>query len=524
VAKPSGADALAQLWTRSPADQPTPSPTPVRISEGRNYVEPSGPTDGDNSRALKATPPMAFHGVLSESGERDRYRFSAVAGDKFDIDVWGDRIASPIDSMIEVFDPHGRSIAANDDAHEHDSSLRFVAPTTGDYTLEIGDHLGRGGPLFAYSVEFVPIRPRVVLNLAADRSTDSLAEKPVVVPRGSRVAFLVAARRIDVGGPIEVKSGLLKEGLELRAEPIAAGTHLGMAICEASPDAELGATLTTLSGAVRSAEDSPPANVAYRQQVAITRGEPRQTPYHIVTLDQFPIVVVEEAPFSLEVVAPAEPLVKDGRFDLQVVAKRAKGFEEEIELSTPLLPPWLEAPEQDVLIPAGESQVTFPITAHPDAFTASWKLTIEGTAEGSQGPVKVAAAPFSLQVAEPMVAATIQSAAARNGDQIAVRCNLEWKSGFRGSGKAILLGLPKATAGVEATFEADDTSVDIPVSVGADTPVSVHNSLFVELTLFGEAPIVHYSGRGGELEVLEEGSNPREKRSRLEILRDQAGL
>ncbi len=42
--------------------------------------------------------------------------------------------------------------------------------------------------------------------------------------------------------------------------------------------------------------------------------------------DRMALAVTEEAPFSIEIVQPKVPLVRNGSMDLKVVAKRKEGF------------------------------------------------------------------------------------------------------------------------------------------------------------------------------------------------------
>jgi hypothetical protein len=48
--------------------------------------------------------------------------------------------------------------------------------------------------------------------------------------------------------------------------------------------------------------------------------------YYTEVEDRLPVGVVEEAPYSLEIVKPAVPLVNNGILELKVVSKRKEGF------------------------------------------------------------------------------------------------------------------------------------------------------------------------------------------------------
>src|SRR5690606_1627857 len=84
------------------------------------------------------------------------------------------------------------------------------------------------------------------------------------------------------------------------------------------------------------------------------------------TVDRVPIAVVEKLPYSIEIVEPKVPLVRNGSMGLKVVAKRDEGFTKAIRVEFPFRPPGVGTlPNVD--IPEGKNEVEYPLNANENA-------------------------------------------------------------------------------------------------------------------------------------------------------------
>jgi len=110
-------------------------------------------------------PPFAFNGIISEQGREDWFRFNASKDMALDVNVFARRLRSHLDSVIEIYDPVGKSLASNDDAAGADSSLKFTPAATTNYFLRIRDTLRHGGPDFVYRVEIAPVQPHLEIKI-----------------------------------------------------------------------------------------------------------------------------------------------------------------------------------------------------------------------------------------------------------------------------------------------------------------------------------------------------------------------
>ncbi|MCA9123410.1 MAG: PPC domain-containing protein [Planctomycetaceae bacterium] len=83
--------------------------------------------------------PVTINGRMFPREDIDIWTFQAKAGTSYTCEVMANRLGSPLDSRIAVFDPQGNLIAENVDGKGVDSLLRFVALEDGDYAVHIHD-------------------------------------------------------------------------------------------------------------------------------------------------------------------------------------------------------------------------------------------------------------------------------------------------------------------------------------------------------------------------------------------------
>jgi len=139
---------------------------PLRVDDlvERREKEPND----EASAAEKLTLPLIVNGRIDQAGDWDVYRFHARQGDRIVAEVHARRLKSPLDSMLKITDPRGRTLAVNDDhedkgqgliTHHADSLLTVSIPRSGFYLLWLGDTQGKGGPEYAYRLRVSHGRP-----------------------------------------------------------------------------------------------------------------------------------------------------------------------------------------------------------------------------------------------------------------------------------------------------------------------------------------------------------------------------
>ncbi|MCR9199997.1 MAG: PPC domain-containing protein [Planctomycetaceae bacterium] len=506
-----------------PEDKSGIAPTPVRlrVSPFPNSLEQEPNNTPDSATASVVGLPVALNGILQKRGDLDVFRFRAEAGQPYNVSVFGERIGSPIDTVVSISTPDGSVLVTNDDGANHDSEFRFSAPATGEYLITVRDHLQNGGPDYVYRVEFQPVEASLQLRVPVLSESRQQQRQKVEVCRGGRTAIVVSARRRNFFGAIDIQPDFLPEGVTAKASRIPGSSHLGYILFEAAEDAPLTGGLFGINGVGTSQSDSVHGRLS--QETGLAFGPPRRTVYHSINVDQLPITVLESGPFTLDVKQPAVPIPKDGQLDLTVVANR-NGYEDDIKLTLPVLPPWIEVPENGVIIPEGESQTTFTLTATDLADTADWTVLMMGEGNMDGEEVFASSGEFSFDVVAPYLSVTIDKSIAQQGGRGRVVCKANWsKADATQPAVARLRGLPKFVDVAPVAVPIGSNSFAFDIAVGKETPASIHNTLYVEVEVPQSGSVVrHFSGRGGVLEVLAEGQKPRDDRSRLEILRSLA--
>mgnify|MGYP003334089723 FL=1 len=488
VTLPTEDDAEFVLYPKS--SPPAPSGNLFRLSTIDNTLE-AEPNDTPEKGTLAAeAQAYALNGIIEKPGDVDFFRVPLKKGQVFECRALAQALGSPLDPVVNVLTPKGASLIANDDGggmRRLDSRFRFTAPVDGVYAVRITDHLERGGPNYVYRIEMVASKPSLTFASPDYTVNDTSYRQFFAVPKGGRMVLLENFTRNGVGGDYRFELKGLPAGVKL-LEDAAPGDMPGMPlVLEAAADApHAGAIVTPLL-----IPKDPANNIV---------GQMRRT-YDIVRIgnviyyqgieDQLPVAVVDEAPYSLEIEKPAVPLVRDGVFNLKVVAKRKAGFDGPIRVFMCWTPPGISSLGEQT-IGAGSNECVFQLNANGNVDTKAWKFVVQGEADAGKGRV-YNASPFAEVVTEaPYVAANaIPLTAMEIGTPGVMTTPFQVQRPFEGEAVAQLVGAPdtiriapikvtKDTKELRFTVETDDKSrvgktgnmfvqVDIPVGKGFST-------------------------------------------------------
>jgi len=158
-------------------------------------AEPNG--EADEAQPLEL--PVIVNGRIDHPGDWDVFRFAGKAGQTIAIEVLARRLASPLDSLVKLFDPDGKQFAVNDDylqtwlgltTHHSDSHLWVALPTNGTYTVRLGDIQHKGGADYAYRLRVSRARPDFALHVVPSTiNAQAGATVPLVVHAVRRDGF-----------------------------------------------------------------------------------------------------------------------------------------------------------------------------------------------------------------------------------------------------------------------------------------------------------------------------------------------
>jgi hypothetical protein len=472
-----------------------PSPITFRLSVDGNVIEVE-PND-NHEQATRVELPLALNGVLSRPGDVDHFRFAAKKGQTFDVHAYARRIRSPLDPVMVIYHAGGGGIVGNDDAVGPDSYFRFTAPEDKEYVLSIADHLGAGGPNYAYRVEFTQVAPRLTLGIPVF-SQYTQDRQTVPVPRGNRYATLITATRADFGGDIAVASEGLPQGITMVADAMASNVDVIPVVFEAAADAPLAGALSKFTGSL--ADPAQKVTGGFLQSVELLYGPPNQSIYWRHEINRLAVAVTEESPFKITVVEPKVPLVQNGSMALKVVAERKEGFKAPIGVQMIFNPPGVGS-AGGVTIPEGQNEAQIPINANGGAAVRAWKIAVTGTATVGNGPIWVSSQLATLRIAPPYVALQMEKASVEQGKATDLFAKVSVQTPFEGTAKVQLVGLPPKAVAPDVEITKDTKEIAFKVTADAASPAGQHKNLFCQAVIVenGE-PILHAVG-GTELRI-----------------------
>jgi hypothetical protein len=169
---------------------------------------------------------------------------------------------------------------------------------------------------------------------------------------------------------------------------------------------------------------------------------------------------VEEAPYSLEIVKPAVPLVTNGILELKVVSKRKEGFKAPIRVLMIWKPNGVSALGEQT-IAEGQNECVFQLDANGGTPAGSWNFTVMGEADAGSGRI-YNASPFTAVVTAP---------AYINAPAIP----------FDGEATAQVLGVPDTIPIEPAKITKDTKEVSFKVITNDKSPIGKQANLFVRV-------------------------------------------
>ncbi|MFN0199544.1 MAG: PPC domain-containing protein [Planctomycetaceae bacterium] len=472
----------------------SPSANPIRLYEHGNALE----TEPNETlqQATSAELPLAFNGIIQVPGDIDTFKFTAKAGATYEVECYARRVRSPLDAVVVLYNAQGQAIASADDSRGPDSYFRFGVPADGEYFIQVYDHLKRGGADFVYRIEFqnIPIN----LSLGIPRvARYSQYRQTIYVPRGGKFATLVTVGRNNWGGDMILDAGELPAGMTMTAEPMPAGLTVMPVLFEAAADAPLSGKLIDLRG--RHADPAQNITGGFTNFADLIIGDGQQL-YWGKSVNRLAVAVVDVLPFSIEIVEPKVPLVRNGSMQLKIVATRKEGFTAPITVQLPFLPPGVGS-ASSVTIPEGQTEVLYPLNANGGAEIKAWKIFALANAN-VDGDAWVSSQLATLNIAEMYVQFAMERAAVELGQTGDLFCKITVSHPFEGAAKAQVIGLPHMVTAPEIEFTKDTTELVFKLATNAEqSPPGTHKNIFcqVVVTENGE-PIVHAVG-GTEVRI-----------------------
>ncbi len=386
---------------------------PLLVSDARQAGFDGGATAQPGNKTIVAglsTPAPVAKGALAvpggvnswlgAPGQIDRYPFHATKGQALGFEVTAHRIDSELDSEITVRDSKGAELAKNDDAFGKDSRLDWTAPATGDYSIEIRDITGHGGPTFFYNLTASPLLPRFRIKCDTDRA---------MLAPGNRTAwFVIVERQNGFAGEVKVQVDGLPAGITASTATIPPTMSQAVLVISAAPDAKVDMKRVQVVGtATLPGADGKPAE-AHKIAAPLTEVYMPGGGRGLYEVDTQAVSITE--PNDIEVSLPKSDItIAPGQtLKIDVEIKRRADYTKPVTLDlrinhlggvfTDPLPPGITV-EDGATIPEGQSKGQITLKAAADAKPiANWPLAVMANVSVNFVMKVWFAAPLSLTV------------------------------------------------------------------------------------------------------------------------------
>ena len=488
-----------QLFARTQASAP--SGNVFRLSNVDNFLEAEPNDDRETANVVPPADAYALNGVIGKPGDVDYFKLTFKKGQVLEGQCFAQALGSPLDPTVKLSTPSGGELISNDDGggmRRLDSKFKVTIPADGVYTLRVRDHLERGGPNFVYRVELAASQPSLTFASPDYTVNDTNYRQFIAVPRGGRMALLENFTRSGVGGDYRFEAPGLPPGVKLLSDAAPKDLPNVPLVFEAAPDAPLGQAAVAL----RLVPVDGKSTVVGRQRQVYDIVRNGNVIYYQGIEDRLPVVVVEEAPYSLEIPVPAVPVVPNGVLGLTVVAKRKEGFKGPIRVFMVWTPPGITALGEQT-IPEGQDRCVFELSAGAGVATADWNFVVMGEADAGGGRV-YNASPFARVATAPAFVAAnpIPLAAFEQGKETVLTTNFEVLRPFEGEAVARLVGVPDTIAIDPIKVTKDTKELRFTVRTTAESPLGKKDNLFVQVDVpVNGATTTHRIALGSSLRI-----------------------
>lgn len=473
----------------------SPSGHTIRVSPNPNAME--AEPNNTFEQATVAEFPASMNGILQDPGDVDVFRFKATKGQVFEVECLGRRIRSPIDPVMNIYKGTGEGIAGNDDSRGPDSYLRFAVPEDGEYLLRITDHLARGGAAFTYRVEFQEVKPALSLGIPRV-ARYSQSRQQIHVPRGGRFATLLSAERQNFGGELIMEEFQLPPGITMIAQPMRADQNVMPVVFEAAADAPIGGALVDLK--MKPSDANLAFNGRFKNRADYVIAGPGQSLYVWGDVERLPVAVVEELPFSIEIIQSQVPIVRDGLLNLKIVAKKKEGWDEAIEVQFPYRPPGIGA-NSAISIPKGQTEGLYQVNANGNAPLGKWPIYAIASSNVN-GAAWASSQMATLEVAEPYVGIALKRASVELGQQTEVIADVQVLKELKSPAVVTLVGLPHKVTAEPLMITPETKELIFKVKTEGDSPEGTHKNIFCQVTVTENSEeIIHARIGNTELRV-----------------------
>jgi hypothetical protein len=296
--------------------------------------------------------PALFRGTLQQPGQTDTFKVQAKIG-RSSLEVYAHRLGSPLRAQVTIKNKQGRVINTQAAQGETDLRISNAFPAPGEYTVEVSDADGDGGPLYTYHWEALDGVPDFALTATPDGAN---------LGAGSTLPVLVrATRRENLKGPIEVSLSGLPEGVSATPAVIPPDDDKTVVVLTAGP----GVTGISHTISVIGKATGENGQTLVRKARPLEYYRINNQARFLARSSQVVAVSTEPAPFRVEIQGDMDRLVvtqgQETRIPVRIV--RSANFNGDVALSFYGLPPGVTS-QNIVVVPRNQTEATLILRAN----------------------------------------------------------------------------------------------------------------------------------------------------------------
>ena len=296
--------------------------------------------------AQSVTAPCDIAGRVLKKGERHWYNFDAKKGDVWTLEVFAERIGSPVDAFFVLTDDKGKVITEQDDGADtlspnqfytkgdDPARYKFTVPADGTYKVMVSTR--EAGVQFG-------VRDQYVLRIAKENPDFRLVVMPMTphildagtLAKSGAAVFAVYVFRFDgFNDAIDLSATNLPKGVKCPPQSIGAGQTRGVLVLTSDASAEdwegfvkIEATAGKLKHAAR------PFSLTW-SAVGVQNNQIPNTPL-ISRMDRgdgMALAIRGEAPFTLAPTATALTVKPGAKLDVTLKVTRKDTFKDPIAI------------------------------------------------------------------------------------------------------------------------------------------------------------------------------------------------
>lgn len=432
--------------------------------------------NNDPTKATRVPLGASLNGRIDQPRDVDCYVMTAKAGQRFVFSGVTRSQGSPSNLFLRMLKSDGAEVSAAEGVGPNEGLINYTFPADGDYTLEVSEQTGFGGPEFAYRIAVTPHEEK--FELAA--STDTLN-----IPLGGVAMVTINAVRGSFGGPINLT--LLDPPPGITATPTVIGPGMTTTVMTIRSEANVPPGKIY---PVRIAGTSQAGNVTYQAVATVTAAQ-KAAFSGLSVPPQFlannVAVGVNPAPlFVLKTDKPEIVFGKDLSATVKVVSTRVEGFGEDIALAvTPAapqpggLPPGVTAAVKPIAKGTNEIEISF--AANAQAPLGQFSVVLIGTGKQGNNTVVQAIPALSLNLKAPFaLKPDFAGGNLAKGQTLKAKIVAERNPAYGGEIALTFQNLPKGVTAAAATIPAGQNEVEVVLTAAADAAAGAVQNVVVQ--------------------------------------------